>query len=166
MRDFDIPIRGEFTTVRYATVRDADLLAGWHADPEVARFWDDKTYTREEILARLARPQIAAFVVEVESQAVGFLQASFAGEDDVAALDMFLIPSARGRGLGPDAAHALTRQLLMAGHARVTVDPYQSNQRAIRAWSKAGFRPLEQRQPDHEHTAAWLLMAADSATAR
>ena len=159
----DFPIRGELTTVRLATVADADLLTQWHADPEVARFWDYELYTREEILRRLARPDVDAFIVEADGQAIGYLQAWFGDAPDVGGLDMFLIPAARGRGLGSDAARALARHLLKAGR-RVTVDPYLWNERAIRAWSKAGFRPVEERQPDDEHTAAWLLMAADPAS--
>ena len=41
----------------------------------------------------------------------------------------------------------------------MTVDPYLWNERAIRAWQRAGFIALEEREPDDEwHTARWLLM--------
>ena len=54
---------------------------------------------------------------------------------------MVLVPSARGRGLGPDAARALVRYLhTVVGWERVTVDPEASNTRAVRAWRRAGFR--------------------------
>ena len=73
-----------------------------------------------------------------------------------------LIPAARGRGLGPDAARTLARWLLSAGgRRRITVDPDSSNERAVRAWKKAGFTPLESREPDHEHPVPWLLMAVE-----
>ena len=58
---------------------------------------------------------------------------------------MFLVPSARGRGLGPDAARALTESLLASGWTRVTVDPYAWNEPAIRAWRRAGFVDVETR---------------------
>jgi RimJ/RimL family protein N-acetyltransferase len=75
---------------------------------------------------------------------------------------MFLIPHARGRGLGPDAARALAHHLRdERGWTRVTVDPYLSNERAIRAWRKAGFVDQEEQPPDDEHTSAWLLMVWD-----
>ena len=77
-------------------------------------------------------------------------------------LDMFLTPAARNRGLGPDAARALALWLLTAGGvSRVTVDPYASNERGVRAWTKAGFRIVERRHPDHDHSEAWLLMVMD-----
>jgi RimJ/RimL family protein N-acetyltransferase len=47
------------------------------------------------------------------------------------------------------------------GMRRLTVDPYLSNERAIRAWEKAGFQPVGKQEPDHEHAAPWLLMAFD-----
>ena len=158
MADADVGgvrIAGALTVVRSATDDDADLLVAWHADPEVARFWDGETFTREEMLERLARRDVDAYVVEAD----GYLQSWHEGEDREGGIDMFLIPSARGRGLGPDAARALARHLRdERGWRRVTVDPYVWNQAAVRAWRRAGFRDVGEREPDEEHTARWLLM--------
>jgi RimJ/RimL family protein N-acetyltransferase len=41
---------------------------------------------------------------------------------------------------------------------RVTVDPYIWNEGAIGAWRRAGFRDVEEYEPDDEHSARWLLM--------
>jgi aminoglycoside 6'-N-acetyltransferase len=157
-----IRLRGELTWLRPATTADADLLVRWHADPDIARYWDGETFTREEMLARLDRPEVDPYVVEEDDQPIGYLQAHFPGASTDAGLDMFLVPSARGRGLGPDAARTLVTYLLQeTGRTRVTVDPYLSNEGAIRAWGKAGFLPVEEREPDDEHTDAWLLMATE-----
>jgi aminoglycoside 6'-N-acetyltransferase len=164
MRNALTPLAGELTVVRPATASDVDLLVEWHADPAVAAFWDDRTFTREEMLARLARFDVDAYLIEAAGKPVGYLQAWFDDEAANCGIDMFLIPSARGRGLGPDSARALARFLLHeAGRMRVTVDPYVWNERAIRAWKKAGFRPVEKREPDDEHSAAWLLMTLEPA---
>jgi aminoglycoside 6'-N-acetyltransferase len=73
---------------------------------------------------------------------------------------MFLIPSCRELGLGPDAARAMVRHLLHErGWRRVTVDPFIDNARAIRAWSKAGFK-AERDVPDHPGGPT-LLMAIE-----
>lgn len=133
------------------------MLVGWHADPEVARFWDDKTYTLEEMRARLVRPDVDAFIVEAEGRPVGYLQA-WRGEQSGGGLDMFLAPSARERGYGPDAARALALKLTAEGWKPITVDPYLSNDRAIAAWRKAGFTPVGERPRDREHSEPWLLM--------
>jgi hypothetical protein len=39
------------------------------------------------------------------------------------------------------------------------------NERAVRGWLKAGFRPVEEREPDDEHRDRWLLMEFDMAEA-
>jgi aminoglycoside 6'-N-acetyltransferase len=149
------------TAVRPASDGDVELLVRWHADPEVSRYWDDETFTADEIRARLARDDVDSYVVEADGEPIGYIQAWW--EDDGprrGGIDMFLVPSARGRGLGPDAARALTEGLLASGWTRVTVDPYASNERAIRAWRNAGFVLVDgsERAPDEDHAEPWLLM--------
>jgi aminoglycoside 6'-N-acetyltransferase len=160
--DEGLRLRGRLTVLRAATDGDVDLLVAWHADPEVARFWDDETFTREEMLERLARADVDAYVVEANGEAVGYVQSWHEGDDAEGGIDMFLIPAARGRGLGPDAARTLARHLRdERGWRRVTVDPYLWNEAAVRAWRRARFRDVGEREPDEEHTARWLLMEFD-----
>jgi aminoglycoside 6'-N-acetyltransferase len=150
-------LRGSLTEVRRATEDDVELLVAWHADPDVARYWDGETFTPDDMRTRLARPDVDAYVVETDGRPVGYLQAW--REGDAGGLDMFLIPEARGRGLGPDAARALATALRdEEGWTRITVDPYLWNERAIQAWKRAGFEPVERRSADDKHTADWLLM--------
>jgi aminoglycoside 6'-N-acetyltransferase len=101
------------TTVREATEDDVDLLVAWQADPEVSGYWDDETFTREELLLRLKRPRVDAVIVEADDTAVGFIE-EWWDEDPPSqgGIDMFLIPEARGSGIGPDAARGLVRHLL------------------------------------------------------
>ena len=150
-------IRGQLTTVRRASEEDVDLLVRWHADPDVARYWDDEVFTRDEMLERLRRSDVEAFVIEEGVDPVGYLQVWADG--DQGGLDMFLVPAARGRGLGPDAARAVALYLQSErGWSRVTVDPYLWNEAAKRAWRRAGFRDVAEHEPDSDHTARWLLM--------
>jgi aminoglycoside 6'-N-acetyltransferase len=154
---------GEQALIRLATVDDVDLLVRWHTDPEVARYWDGKAYSREQMLSRLARPDVDAYVIEANGEPVGYIQAWFGSTANMSSLDMFLVPSARGRGVGPDAARALARYLVEQGEVqRITVDPYVWNEAAVRAWMKAGFRAVEERDPDDEHLHPWLLMEFDA----
>jgi aminoglycoside 6'-N-acetyltransferase len=141
------------TTLRPAVAGDVDRLVAWHADPDVARYWDGETFTREEIAERLARSDVEAWIVEEAGEAVGYLQVHSEG------LDMFLIAAARGCGLGPDAARAMARHLLdERGRARVTVDPYAWNEGAVRAWERAGFVEVSRHEAGGEYTAPWILM--------
>jgi aminoglycoside 6'-N-acetyltransferase len=154
--DDAIAVRGQLTEVRPAHERDAEMLVSWHADPDVARYWDDETFTPEEMLERLSRDDVDAYIVEEDGRPVGYLQVWREGA--AGGLDMFLIPDARGRSLGPDAARAVATERKRSGWRRVTVDPYTWNDAAVRAWRKAGFVDVEEREPDEDHTARWLLM--------
>ena len=149
----DVLVRGRLTTLRPAAAADVERLVAWHADPEVSRYWDDETFTRAEMEERLAREDVEAWIVEEAARPVGYLQVHSEG------LDMFLIPAARGRGLGPDAARAMTEHLIhVRGRERVTVDPYLWNEGAVRAWERAGFVEVSRYEADEEHTASWILM--------
>jgi aminoglycoside 6'-N-acetyltransferase len=146
-------IHGRLTSLRPATDADVERLVGWHADPEVARFWDGETYTPAELRELLAQDDVEPWIVEAGGEPVGYLQVHETG------LDMFLVPAARGRGLGPDAARAMARHLLDdRGWERVTVDPYAWNEQALRAWRSAGFVPVSRHDADEEHSAPWVLM--------
>jgi aminoglycoside 6'-N-acetyltransferase len=146
-------VRGVLTTLRPADAGDVDRLVAWHADPDVARYWDDETFTRADMQERLARDDVEAWIVEETGDPVGFLQVHPEG------LDMFLIPAARGRGLGPDAARAMAEYLIRErGRERVTVDPYVWNRGAVRAWERAGFVEVSRQEADAEHTAPWILL--------
>jgi aminoglycoside 6'-N-acetyltransferase len=152
-----IRVRGRLTALRPATEADVELLVRWHADPEVARFWDGKTYTSDEMRRRLARADVEAFIVEAAGEPVGYLQAWRSGDEG--GLDMFLVPEARGHGLGPDAARAMAEHLVGERRwPRLIVDPYVSNQAAIHAWRRAGFEAVEERPADADHSGPWLLM--------
>lgn len=148
-----VQVRGRLTTLRPADANDVERLVAWHSDPEVSRYWDGETFTRAEMAERLARDDVEAWIVEEKDEPVGFLQVHRDG------LDMFLVPAARGRALGPDAARAMAEHLVgERGRARVTVDPYAWNEGAVRAWERAGFVEVSRHEVDDEHTAPWILL--------
>jgi aminoglycoside 6'-N-acetyltransferase len=148
-----VSVRGPLTALRPAAEEDVDRLVLWHADPGVSRYWDGETFTRPEMEERLARADVEGWIVEADDEPVGYLQVHAEG------LDMFLVPSARGRGLGPDAARAMARHLIdERGRARVTVDPYAWNEGAVRAWERAGFVAVSRHEAGGEYSAPWVLM--------
>jgi aminoglycoside 6'-N-acetyltransferase len=154
-----LPVRGALTVVRPATDADVDWLVRWHGEPEVSRYWGDSTCSRAEIEERLGRPRVDSWIVEADGEPVGYVQSWWEEDEPLrGGLDMFLIPVARGRGLGPDAARALARSLLDAGWAHVTVDPYAWNERALRGWRNAGFVELSRHPAGGDYDAEWVLM--------
>jgi aminoglycoside 6'-N-acetyltransferase len=135
-------IRGERTVLRPATDDDLDLLVGWLADPEVYRWWEGRPLSREEVAdvyTGRRRPEVEPFVIEADGMPIGYLQ-FWQGTERSGGIDMFLVPKARGRGFGPDAARTASSFLLdQRGWTEVTVDPVVDNLRAIRAFERAGF---------------------------
>jgi len=108
---------------------------------------------------RLQRPGVDAWIIEEDGEPVGYLQSWW--EDDPprrGGLDGFLIPSARGRGIMPVVARELAQRLLDEGWYFVTVDPYVWNERAVRAWARAGFVEESRHPADDEHAGEWVLM--------
>ncbi|MFJ8888818.1 GNAT family N-acetyltransferase [Streptomyces sp. NPDC102402] len=138
-------IVGGATSLIPATEEHLSLLAAWFADPEFVRDWGGRPLTRGEVAAKYIgrrRPAVVSLLVLKGVDPLGYAQYVTAGPHE-GGIDMVLLPHAQGQGYGPDAARALVRHLLtFAGWDRVTVDPEASNRRAVRAWRKAGFRPV------------------------
>ena len=157
----ELRLLGALTSLRPAADTDVELLVRWHADSNVSRYLDGETFTAAQIRARLAGADVEPFIAEVDGRPVAYLHA-WRSDMSTGGLDMFVIPSERGRGYGPDAARALATYLRdERGWSAVTVDPYTWNDSAVRAWRRAGFTPVRVHPPDAEHTAAWLEMAFD-----
>lgn len=144
-------IEGDLTCLIPATEAHLPLLTDWFADPEFVRNWGGQPLTREEVAAKYTgrrRPDVESFLILAQTIPVGYVQYAPAGPGQ-GGIDMVLLPQAQGKGLGPDAARALVRHLhTVLGWTQVTVDPEASNTHAIRAWAKAGFRPVG-RQGSH-----------------
>ena len=135
------------------------MLVRWYADPEVSKYWDGRTYEIGEMVERLHREDVDAWIVEEDGEPVGYLQSWWELDPPKrGGLDGFLIPSARGRGIMPSVARQLASDLLAQGWTDVTVDPYAWNDAAVRAWARAGFLEVSRHPAGGEHTAPWVLM--------
>src|SRR5215213_775627 len=115
------------------------------------------TWTREDLAEKArGKPDEGFFAVLHDDDVVGLVQ--YAEETDPeyrhAGIDLFLGAPYQDRGLGTDTVRTLARHLVEdRGHHRLTIDPVAHNARAIRAYDKAGFRPVGvmreyQREPD------------------
>jgi aminoglycoside 6'-N-acetyltransferase len=111
------------------------------ATPEVARWWDppgpDFPGPDEPCLTRLT--------IEIDGAVAGLVEISEEPEPKYrhAGIDIFLDPRLHGRGHGTAVVRAVVRHLIDdRGHHRITIDPAADNAPAIRAYEKAGFRPV------------------------
>ncbi len=108
---------------------------------EVARWWD----VPDEGFPLTDDPDATRLVIEVDGAVAGMIQ--FAEELEPkyrhASIDLFLDPALHGRGIGTEAVRQVVRHLIDdRGHHRITIDPAAANAAAIRAYDKAGFRPV------------------------
>jgi aminoglycoside 6'-N-acetyltransferase len=127
--------------LRPLAAADAAELRRILLTPEVARWWDvpDAGFPLTD------DPDATRLVVEVDGTVAGMIQ--FAEELEPkyrhASIDLFLDPALHGRGIGTEAVRRVVRLLTgERGHHRITIDPAAANTAAIRAYEKAGFRPV------------------------
>jgi aminoglycoside 6'-N-acetyltransferase len=120
---------------------DETELLRIHSTPEVALWWDEPAdgfpWTDE--------PDATRFVIEVDGAVAGLIQFTEELEPKYrhAGIDLFLDPPFHGRGLGAEAVRRVVRMLVdERGHHRITIDPAAGNAAAVRAYEKAGFKPV------------------------
>lgn len=146
---------------RPATEADYALLARWLSEAHIREWWGDP----EEELASIrdmveGSDSTRPFIIESDGTPVGYIQYWFIGHHqnetwitehpwlaelpaDAVGVDISLgDPRSLGQGLGSAALLAFAEQLRRAGHDTIVIDPDPANARAVRAYSKAGFRPI------------------------
>jgi aminoglycoside 6'-N-acetyltransferase len=119
---------------------DAPELLRIHREPEVALWWGQPQagFPGED-------PTATRLVIEYDGNIAGLIQ--FFEEEDPdyrhAMVDIFVDPALHGRGIGSGALREAIRHLTdVRGHHRITIDPAAGNAAAIRAYEKAGFKPV------------------------
>jgi len=119
---------------------DAEALLAIHRRPEVVAWWGRPAdgFPGDE-------PESTRFTIRVGGEVAGLIQFGEEAEPEYrhAWIDLFVDPDRHGEGLGADAVATLARHLIDArGHHRITIDPAVDNAAAVRAYEKAGFRPV------------------------
>jgi aminoglycoside 6'-N-acetyltransferase len=150
-------LRGERVLLRRVRAADADRLLEILREPEVARWWG--VHDTQRVRDELIEPEDeVAYAIESGGELVGAVIYSEEPTPEYrhAGLDIFLTTGRHGQGLGSEALRLLARYLFdERGHHRLTIDPAASNERAIRAYERVGFRPVGvmreyERGPDGE----------------
>lgn len=111
-------------------------------EPEVSRFWYgyDEARIRRDLLED---DSLVVLAITWQGEVIGAVQFSEMDEPEYrhAGIDLFLGAAHHGKGLGPEAIHAIVRHLFEErGHHRLVIDPAADNRKAIRAYEKVGFR--------------------------
>jgi aminoglycoside 6'-N-acetyltransferase len=141
------------------------MIRQWLLEPHVKRWWDDGVRTpypdaeiedyREAI--RGSDPTYR-YLAQIDKRSAGMLQhyriadepeyaAALALDEDAIAVDLFIGEAELlGRGHGPAMLRQFLREVAFPFHGRdvCVIGPSVKNVAAIRAYDKAGFRPLRE----------------------
>ena len=144
-RSGDLTLAGPRVHLRRLRAGDRDRLRKILAEPEVAKWWGSPNADAAVDEWLEADDDSVGFAIEVAGEVVGSIQYAEENEPEYrhAGVDLFLEGRHQGQGLGPEAIRTLARYLFeVEGHHRLTIDPAASNERAIRAYRRVGFRPV------------------------
>lgn len=133
-------LTGERLTLRQATLDDAEALATILAEPAVARWWgrSDADDVREELRS------LPSYAIVIDTAVAGWLQVHQETEPNYpsVAFDIALTTALHGRGYGAEALRLAVALFTAHGHHRFTIDPAVDNERAIRCYTRVGFRTV------------------------
>jgi RimJ/RimL family protein N-acetyltransferase len=138
--------------LRRATRADWDLIRGWLARPDIQEWWGPVAATEAEVNMALGSQHALCRIIEAAGRPVGYAHAVDATlwgdelpqdlEPGTWDLDLFIASEEhRGKGAG-QAALALLKEEVFGSTLAVAVCVFPSvkNERAVRAYEKAGFR--------------------------
>lgn len=137
-------LHGERVTLRPLRTEDADRLLEILREPEVSRWWGEYGADRVRRDFLEATDEVI-YAIEAAGELIGLIQYGEEEDPDYrhASVDIFLTSMSVGQGLGSEAIRVLARYLFdERGHHRLTIDPAAANERAIRAYERAGFRSV------------------------
>ena len=153
---------------RYVPLTRADLpmLEGWLAEPHVARWWGSPPSEVALLKEELASGKVDMRIVHadapfayVQDYRLDAFDAPFAADlpEGARGLDMFLgDPAYLGQGHAAAFLRQRAQALIADGAPCVAVDPDPANERARKAYARAGFRDRGLTQ-DLEGQPVWLM---------
>ncbi len=163
---------GESETVRLRPARraDWDLIRGWLARSDIEAWWGPRNATEAEVNIALNSGHALCRIIEAGGVAVGYahaVDATMWGDElpqDLAPgtwdLDLFIASEEhRGRGVGQAALSQLKDEVFGTTLATaVCVFPSIRNERAVRAYERAGFR-WQRIWNDPHMGPSWFMLA-------
>jgi aminoglycoside 6'-N-acetyltransferase len=137
------------------------LLRAWLAEPHMREWWGDPEEELGYIRAMVeGRDSTRPYLIALGGEPVGYIQYWFIGHHQNAqwikdhpwllelpahaiGVDLSIgSPEKLSQGIGSAALAAFVDMLRDRGHASIVIDPDPANGRAVRAYTKAGFRPV------------------------
>jgi RimJ/RimL family protein N-acetyltransferase len=148
-------------TFRAVAAADCPLIENWMRRPHWRAWWGEVETELGYIKNMIeGRDPTRPFLFLLNGEPAGYIQAWSVRDNlvepwltrapwlrtvpvDSIGVDLSVgVESDLGRGLGTAALKAFVKMLADEGHRNIIIDPDAANARAIRAYEKAGFKPL------------------------
>lgn len=150
------------------------LLRAWLHEPHIRQWWGEPEEELSYIRAMVeGRDSTRPFLIALDGTPVGYIQYWYVGHhqnepwienhpwlkelpSDAIGVDLSIGKAdLLSQDIGSTALAAFVAMLRGEGHANIIIDPDPDNTRAVRAYAKAGFRPVPHLQG---HTGDALIM--------
>lgn len=150
-------------SVSFARLKHADLplLSAWMEQPHWRAWWGDPATELHDIVEMIeGRDTTEPYIFHVDSQPTGYIQVWLIDchqtaewtnaypwllelPGDAVGVDLSIGNETElGKGIGSMVLAAFVAMLRRRGHTTILIDPDPANARAIRAYEKAGFKPI------------------------
>ncbi len=147
--------------IGFRPLAGADLpdMQRWLAEPDVAAWWREADLALDALIGKYGPmidgvEPVRGFVIEIDGQAIGFIQAYRLGDHldyqrqldvdpEAVATDLFIGEAAwRGRGWGTAVLRAFLDRIVFGefGTWLAVIAPEPANARAIHVYGRLGFR--------------------------
>lgn len=138
-----------------------ELFAGWLEAPHVREWWGEPAEERAKVRDMIeGRDTTRPYLIRLEGRAIGYIQVWYLGHHqnetwlrdhpwlsafpaDAVGVDLAIgEKDLISRNIGSSALRQFVEMLLAEGCSTIIIDPDPDNGRAVRAYEKAGFRPV------------------------
>lgn len=144
-----------------ARIEDLDLLERWMAQPHWRQWWGDPVVELSQVRKMIeGEDTTRPYIFYVDGEATGYIQHWSVGDHqqepwtddnpwlaelpgDCVGVDISIGDASKlSRGIGSAVLRKFVDMLAARGHKSIIIDPDHHNTRAVRAYRKAGFRPI------------------------
>ena len=143
-------------TLRAFTATDLPMMAGWLQTPDLRQWWGDPVEQLVLVSEDLTNPLMEQQIACLDGVPFGYVQSypcaawgapQFADmPDDARAVDTCIgVSGLLNKGHGAAMLRLYAQTLMTAGTSAVVIDPKASNERAVRAYRRAGFQDIATR---------------------